>query len=110
MSSNEGGSGMTDDGDITTVPYVTIGSTSQTYGYGWGTDRWGQVAWGEASSTGVSLAPGAWSLDNFGQILVATIKNGSIYTWNPGVVTPLQNRAVIMSGAPTSKYCNNSFR
>jgi hypothetical protein len=102
MSSNEGGSGMTDDGDITTVPYVTIGSTSQTYGYGWGTDRWGQVAWGEASSTGVSLAPGAWSLDNFGQILVATVKNGSIYTWNPGVVAPLQNRAVIMSGAPTS--------
>ena len=33
--------------------------------------------WGEESSvTTVSLDPASWSLDNFGQILVATIKNG----------------------------------
>ena len=25
--------------------------------------------------------PGSWSLDNFGQQLIATIKNGKTFTW-----------------------------
>ena len=58
--------------------------------------------WGEESSvTNVNLEPGSWSLDNFGQILVATIKNGKTYTWDPSVANRLGTRAAVVSGAPT---------
>jgi len=61
------------------------------------------VDWGEEANTaGVILAPGSWSLDNFGQILVATIKNGQTFTWSPAAISPLTTRAVIVSGAPTA--------
>jgi len=41
----------------------------------------------------VVLEPGLWSLDNFGQVLIATIANGKTFTWNSGAATPLLNRA-----------------
>ena len=83
-------------------PYEIVGPTFQTAGLGWGTDTWGSSTWGTASATSnVTLDPGLWSLDNFGQILVATIHNGKTFTWNAGAVSPRANRAVVMSGAPT---------
>jgi hypothetical protein len=61
------------------------------------------VDWGEESNTaGVTLAPGSWSLDNYGQILVATVKNGATYTWDPSSPGRLAIRAAIVSGAPTA--------
>ena len=50
--------------------------------------------WGEAVlASEVTLEPGLWSLDNFGQVLIATIANGKTFTWNAGAATPLQTRA-----------------
>jgi hypothetical protein len=83
-------------------PYVVVGPTFQTAGLGWGTDTWGSDTWGTASATSnVILDPGLWSLDNFGQILIATIHNGKTFTWNPGAASPRAQRAALMSGAPT---------
>jgi len=83
--------------------YEEIGPTIQTYGYGWGTDTWGSGTWGEESNTSNTiLDPGSWSLDNFGQQLIATIKDGKTFTWNPGDSNPLDQRATVMSGAPTA--------
>jgi hypothetical protein len=83
-------------------PYEIVGPTFQTAGLGWGTSTWGSSTWGTASATSnVILDPGLWSLDNFGQILIATINNGKTFTWNAGAVSPRANRAVVMSGAPT---------
>src|SRR6056300_342900 len=84
-------------------PYVIVGPTFQTAGYGWGTSAWSNETWGtERSVGGVTLDPGLWSLDNFGQILVATIHNGKTFTWNAGASSPRGNRATIMTGAPTA--------
>jgi hypothetical protein len=84
-------------------PYVEVGPTFQTAGYGWGTSAWSNETWGtERSIGGVTLDPGLWSLDNFGQILVATIHNGKTFTWNAGASSPRGNRATIMTGAPTA--------
>jgi hypothetical protein len=84
-------------------PYVEVGPTFQTAGYGWGTSAWSNETWGtERSIGGVTLDPGFWSLDNFGQILVATIHNGKTFTWNAGASSPRGNRATIMTGAPTA--------
>jgi hypothetical protein len=83
-------------------PYVIVGPTFQTAGFGWGTDTWGSDTWGTESATSdVILDPGIWSLDNFGQILIATIHNGETFTWNAGAASPRAQRAVLMSGAPT---------
>jgi len=81
-------------GSIDIKPYEQVGPAAQSYGYGWGTDTWGNGGWGEASSaTDVSLEPGLWSLSNFGQVLVATIANGKTFTWNSGDASRLTTRA-----------------
>jgi hypothetical protein len=60
------------------------------------------IAWGEESLTStVTLDPGLWSLDNFGQILIATIHNGETFTWNAGAASARNVRATIMANAPT---------
>jgi hypothetical protein len=103
MPSNESGTGMSAQGSATLNSYITIGPVFQTPAYGWGTDTWSAGAWGEESSvTNVTLDPGSWSLDNYGQLLVATVRNGATYTWNPATAGALDIRAVIVSGAPTT--------
>ncbi len=103
MATTETGTGMSAAGGASINPYEEIGPTIQTYGYGWGTSTWGRGTWGSATtSSSVILDPGSWSLDNFGEQLIATIKDGKTFVWNPGVSNPLEQRAVIMSGAPTA--------
>jgi hypothetical protein len=60
------------------------------------------VGWGEASSvqTSIRLDPANWSLDNFGEILVATMHNGPTFTWDPSAANALQTRAVINASMP----------
>jgi len=103
----ETGTGVTTGGTLSFAPYVNVGPVAQTYGYGWGTATWGSfsggVDWGEASSSAtVVLSPGNWSFDNFGQILVATIKNGKTFSWNPSTSGALNIRATVIAGAPTA--------
>ena len=103
MATSETGSGMTAAGNVDCKPYTVVGPVSQTVGYGFGTFTWGSSTWGTARSTaGVTLEPGNWSLDNFGEKLVATIHNGSSYEWDPSAATPLVTRATIITGNPTA--------
>jgi len=82
---NEGGTGMTAAGAATVNPYVQVGPVFQTLGYGWGTSTWNTSTWGtERATSSVVLDPGNWSLDNYGQVLVATIRDGETFTWNAG--------------------------
>jgi len=107
MPSVESGTGMTAGGSATLNSYITVGPVFQTSAYGWGTAAWGSEVggegWGEESdTTTVVLDPGSWSLDNYGQLLVATIRNGQTFTWNPGVAGSLDIRATVVTDAPTS--------
>jgi hypothetical protein len=104
IQTTETGTPMSSTGSATINPYEEIGPTIQTYGYGWGTSTWGTVGWGVGStSSNVILDPGNWSLDNFGQQLIATIKNGKTFVWDPGTTSPLlTTRATVMTGAPTA--------
>ena len=50
--------------------------------------------WGTAlPANQTTLEPGLWSLDNFGEVLVATIANGATFTWNPSAAQRLEVRA-----------------
>jgi hypothetical protein len=107
MATAETGTGVTGGGSLITTPYIFIGPVNETYGYGWGTSTWGTVAWGEASTAPtVVLSPANWSFDNFGQILIATIKDGKTFSWNPSTGGALNIRAAVISGAPTKSVCS----
>ena len=101
---NEGGSGMTAAGAATVNPYVEVGPVFQTVGYGWSTSTWNTSTWGtERATSSVVLDPGNWSLDNYGQVLVATIRDGKTFTWNAGATNPRTIRASLStSGSSTS--------
>ena len=103
MKSNESGTGMSTAGSASINPYEEIGPTIQTYGYGWGTGTWSRGTWGSGTtSSTVILDPGSWSLHNFGEQLIATVKDGKTFVWNPGLSNPLEQRATLMTSAPTS--------
>jgi hypothetical protein len=101
MPSNSAGT-TSGTGSAQIDPYVIVGPTFQTANFGWGTSYWGDSTWGtERTTTSVVLDPGLWSLDNFGQILTATILNGKTFTWDAGAVGARTIRATVMTGAPT---------
>ena len=53
---------------------ITTGPSTSTFGYGWGTLTWGESTWDTArSSSDVVVSARNWSLDNFGEDLIATV-------------------------------------
>ena len=79
---------------------ISIGPEVSTSAFGWGTDTWGAGGWGSPStSSTVTLEARQWSLDNFGEDLIATVLNGGAFRWDTssGVAT----RAAVITNAPT---------
>jgi hypothetical protein len=60
------------------------------------------VAWGEAASGDLVIDPGMWSIDNFGDKVIALIHNGQVFEWDSNASNATSNRATIISGAPTA--------
>ena len=60
------------------------------------------VAWGEAASGDLVIDPGLWSIDNFGDKIIALIHNGQVFEWNSNASNATATRATIISGAPTA--------
>jgi hypothetical protein len=103
----ETGAGATAGTGVDLLPYVVIGPAIETYGYGWGVLTWGFSTWGTGrAASDVSLEAGSWSLDNYGQKLIATIQAGKTFEWDPIAVsgTALQTRATVLTGAPTTSH------
>ena len=102
MPVTETGTGVTTGGSIITNPYVTVGPISSTFGYGWGAGTWNLSTWGTArTASNTQVDAGSWSLDNYGERLIATIKNGSTFEWDPTAGTGVSTRANIIAGNPT---------
>jgi hypothetical protein len=99
----ESGTGVTTGGTITTTPYVFVGPILSTFGYGWGAGAWGISTWNTPRTTSnTDIDAASWSLDNFGELLIATVKNGSTYKWAPTAGTGVSSRATIITGNPTA--------
>ena len=60
------------------------------------------VAWGEAASGDLTIDPGMWSIDNFGNKIIALIHNKQVFEWNADASNATATRATIISGAPTA--------
>ena len=62
---------------------INPGPDSVIYGTGWGAGTWGRGTWGSAASisaAGENIR--LWSQDNFGEDLLACIRDGGIYYWD----------------------------
>ena len=60
------------------------------------------IAWGEAASGDLVVDPGLWSIDGFGNNVIALIHNAECFEWDADANNAVQNRATIISGAPTA--------
>lgn len=90
-------------GSASVNPYVIVGPLAATLGYGWGAGTWGLDTWNTSRSvSNTTIESGSWSLDNFGELLIATIKNGQTFKWDPNAGTGVNTRATIVSGNPTA--------
>jgi hypothetical protein len=83
------------------VYQINTGPTSSTYGYGWGTLTWNLSTWNTPrSSSNVVVAGRNWSLDNFGEDLIATVLDGG--TFIKDISGAVASRATALSNAPTA--------
>ena len=80
---------------------ISIGPEFSVPAFGWGTDAWNVSTWGTPRSTSnVTLEARQWSLDNFGENLIATVLNGGAFEWKPSL--GVSTRATAITNAPTA--------
>ena len=80
---------------------LNLGPEFSVPAFGWGTDTYGISTWNTPRSTSnVTLEARQWSLDNFGENLVATVLNGGAFEWKPS--TGVSTRATAIASAPTA--------
>ena len=67
---------------------INTGLGDVALGSGWGAGTWSRGTWGSAADVSV---PGAqlrlWSMDNFGEDLIANVRGGGIYYWDTSTGT-----------------------
>jgi hypothetical protein len=88
---------------------ITSGLDTVVLGSGWGAGTYSRGTWSSAAD--VSL-PGAqlrlWSMDNFGEDLIANVRGGGIYYWdNTGGIS---SRAVNITALAGANDCPNSSK
>ncbi|WP_297015202.1 hypothetical protein [Thalassospira sp.] len=89
-------------GNCTAIYQLNIGPDEQTFGYGWGAGTWSTSTWGTPRSTSnVTLDMRMWSINNWGEDLIITQKDGATYEWDTsGGMSG--NRATPIANAPTN--------
>tara|TARA_R100001015_G_C4629128_1_gene189742 strand:+ start:200 stop:2044 length:1845 start_codon:yes stop_codon:yes gene_type:complete len=89
-------------GNCTVSYQLNIGPSIQTFGFGWGAGAWSAGTWSTPRTTSqIVLDARLWSINNWGQDLVITQKDGSTYEWlESGGMT--DNRATVIANAPTT--------
>jgi hypothetical protein len=87
-------SGLTRGSDNTTAASHSDGATV--------TDASDYTKWGASQTGDIVTAPGLWSLDNFGNKLIATIFDGATFEWDSDATGATSTRATIVANCPTA--------
>ena len=103
-------------GGTVTVKYLIgvgaeLGSQSSDPALGFGVGGWGEEAWGTPRSdalAGTSLDNSSWSIDLWGEDVLATVRNGAIYYWDTSA--GVTNRAVLVSSLSSANSVPNVAR
>ena len=82
---------------------VTAGRDKALSGYGWGVGKWDVSTWDTPRATSsVTISLRNWSLDSWGEDLIALDIDGGIYNWDTsGGVLTASNVATAITNAPT---------
>ena len=85
-------------GSVTAKYEISIGRQEGAAGNGYGMDGYGTGTYGTVRSDFIVLDARTWSIDQWGQYLLAQVRGGNLYEWQ------LDNtaRALVVSNAPTS--------
>lgn len=93
-------SGATGGGSPTLSYLLAPGLVDAALLSGWGTGPWGGGAWGASlTSSSIYALPRIWTIDNFGEQMIACPRGGTIYVWLPSLGTA--TRALPITNAPT---------
>lgn len=80
---------------------INTGSDSSIYGQGWGSGTWSESTWGTPRTVAQFFAYARiWSLDQWGEDLIASPRSGGLYVWDASAGTG--TRATAISGAPST--------
>jgi hypothetical protein len=88
-----------------------LGAQSSDPALGWGVGGWGESTWGTPralTSSDVNLDNSSWSIDLWGEDVIATVRNGAIYYWDTSA--GVTNRAVLVSSLASSDNVPNIAR
>lgn len=92
-------SSATGGGSVAYTYEVGAATEHGAIGFGYGVGTYGSLTYGTArAESTVLIEPRIWSLDHWGQELLAAFNGGTLYEWPP---TSAFNRATAVSGAPT---------
>ena len=85
-------------GSSTVAAYqINIGLNDAAVGSGWGAGPYSRGTWGSAANVSIpSTSLRLWSMDNFGEDLLANVRGGGIYYWDTSAGTG--TRAVDITG------------
>lgn len=87
-----------ENGGLARIQYLLpSGLAVNTPAGGWGAGDWGAGDWGGANPQAGDVRLRTWSLDHWGEDLIASPSGGGIYSWSPPTPSP----AVIVPNAPT---------
>jgi hypothetical protein len=96
--SNAATSNDTGGGTVDFAYQIAAGQADAQPGFGYGAGVYGASTWGTVRSGFVTLSPRLWSLDTWGEDLIANPRGGKIYRWQPSSGT--STRASEISNAP----------
>ena len=76
---------------------LNTGDATSVLGFGWSAGTWSQSTWGTARPSTVAIDAANWTLDLYGEDVIATQFNGGTYIWDTSVfkdttpMTPMYN-------------------
>jgi hypothetical protein len=102
QSSGTANATVTTTGNCDIKYQLSIGPDQQTFGFGWSTGTWNLSTWSTPRSTSnVTLDMRQWSMNNWGEDLIITQRDGSTYLWNTSDGLT-DNPATLIANAPTA--------
>ena len=83
-------------GTSATAAYqINVGLDDYVRAAGWSSGTWGAGTWGSASGIGQASQLRLWSIDNFGDDMLACVRQGNVFYWDESDGT--STRAVALS-------------
>jgi len=99
-------------GATATATYqINSGAAVSIFGYGWGAGTWGASTWdttrsGLTGASGVLLESAKWTIDNWGEDILAQKFDGGLYYWDTssGLSSNVASTTNVSAGPTKSRY------